>query len=106
MADQYYIYYIHPNGDGMFLSGYVKAEDDADQYHFTPHVNLHAWSKPLLFPTLEQVETFLDIMKEQLPTTGALLTIGRWLTMSGARRNEHPDPYEWATWRPDNADHQ
>lgn len=98
MADRYYIYYIHKDGDGMVLTGHSP-------YRFTHHHGLYAWKMPLLFPTLEQVETFYEMMHDPLPD-GLLdnakgpLNIGRWLGMTPAKRNEHPDPYEWAVWRP------
>ena len=108
-GDKYYIYYIRKCGEGMFLSSFTNQTDsrhNRNEYRFTSHCNLHSFNQPIFFVTLEQAETFLEIMKEECPMSLeadsiSLPTIGRWLTMSQAQRNQHNDPYEWATWRPD-----
>lgn len=90
----------------MFLTDVVQENNpviDMVAYRFTPHHKLFAWKMPLLFPTLEQVETFAENMGE--PPSGLKaatpLQIGRWLSMTQAKRNEHNDPYEHADCRPD-----
>lgn len=92
---QYYIYFVHDDGDRMLLTEYTEDNPDINEppvlARWTPHHKIRAWKMPLLFPTPEQAEVLMDDIRhfffmEKRYREGVKL--GRWVSMDSFIREQ------------------
>lgn len=87
MSDKYYLVAVNPSGEGMLLTGFVPGKTEPYKdfiLTWACYMNIHSWNMPLLFPTLEQIETFHE--QAELEAT---VHICRWISMNTCHHNMH-----------------
>lgn len=85
-TEKYYLYTTNIEGDGILLTKFIPGKEEPFtrcMFGWSHYSTIIAWNMPLLFPTLEQIETFHEQAKLDC-------RVARWVSMDTCRQNIHP----------------
>lgn len=91
ISDNYYLYCISENGDGVVLTSFTPAAHTSDrtaQTKWALHWSIAPWNTPLFFPSRKLAEAFIQEQGYNFPQHDQI-HIARWVSFDACRRNQH-----------------